>query len=399
MESGSSREAFAPPPFGKKNPDIRTSPPENGNADVAKPPEQARSSSARPGAWDSCICDYVNPVVARVKRRSLFQKIIIANTALIVLIAVGIFYLHLKFYQSSNWERVIIFVFGGIAISVLINYLLVRLAFHPLDDVSEAIGAIRAGHRGIRVPETPEDPQIENLSRSLNQMLDTMESTRKRAAASVIKAQEEERRRIARELHDETSQALTSLIIGIKMAEETTPNKMADLHERLKNINELAHQTLNEVHNMAIRLRPSILDDLGLAAALRSYGKELSGNSGIQINMQLIALAERLPPELETVLYRVVQEALTNVVRHSGAGVCRVRMRRADEYVQCLIEDDGKGFYPGEVLASAQGHGLGLHGMRERIELVGGSLEFESEPGKGTSIFLKVPLSSGEAIW
>ncbi len=394
MESGS-REAFAPPPFDHKTPvSSITGPPDEKVAGAKAPP------AGKPNAWDHCICDYVNPVVARVKRRPLFQKIIIANTALIAFVALAIFYFNEKYYQSSSWERVSLFILGGVAISVLINYLLVRLAFHPLDDVGEAINAIRAGHRGIRVPETPEDPQIENLSRSLNQMLDAMESTRKRAAASVIKAQEEERRRIARELHDEASQALTGLIIGIKMAEETIPEDMSDLHERLSTIKELAHQTLNEVHNMAVRLRPSILDDLGLAAALRSYGKELSGNSGIQINMQLLALTERLSPELETVLYRVVQEALTNVVRHSGAGSCQVRMRRTDDNVQCLIEDDGKGFYPGEVMtSSAQGHGLGLHGMRERIELVEGRLEFESEPGKGTSIFLEVPLSNEEAIW
>ncbi len=398
MESGG-REAFAPPGFGKKTPASRATGPQEDNGVGVKSRAPSPPASAKARAWDLCVCDYVNPVVARIRRRPLFQKIIIANTTLIVLVALGIFYFHQTYYQSSSLERISLFVFSGIAISVLINFLLVRLAFHPLDDVGEAINAIRAGHRGIRVPEAPEDPQIENLSRSLNQMLDAMETARKRAAASVITAQEEERRRIARELHDETSQALTSLIIGIKMAEETIPDEMTNLQERLNNLKDLAHQTLNEVHNMAVRLRPSILDDLGLAAALRSYGKELSENGGIQINMQLIALAERLSPEMETVLYRVVQEALTNVARHSGASMCQVRMRRTDDSVQCLIEDDGKGFYPGEILTSAQGHGLGMHGMRERIELVGGQLEFESEPGKGTSIFLEVPIGNEEAIW
>jgi len=183
------------------------------------------------------------------------------------------------------------------------------------------------------------------------------------------------------------------------MVEETVPESLPELRERLANINDLAHQTLNEVHNMAVRLRPSILDDLGLAAALRSYAKEFSENTGIPVDMQLLALTERLSPELETVLYRVVQEALTNVARHSGATSCRVTLRRKEQCVQGMIEDNGKGFDPEQAMMSKSGRGLGLHGMKERIELVGGNLEFESRPGEGTSIFIEVPLKSTEGVW
>jgi len=143
-----------------------------------------------------------------------------------------------------------------------------------------------------------------------------------------------------------------------------------------------------------------VLDDLGLAAALRSYSKEFSEITGIKVDMQLMGMSQRLTPELETVLYRVVQEALTNVARHSGAKNCRVTLKRKERSINGIIEDDGRGFDSQTVMMSDEkGRGLGLHGMKERIELVGGSLEFDSRPNVGTSIFIEVPLKNEEGIW
>lgn len=363
-------------------------------------PTPTAGPQPKPAPWDRCVCDYVNPVVTRVKHRPFFQKIIIANTLLITLGSIMGYYFEDRFFSQGQLGFVSLFVISSIALSILINYILVKLAFRPLDDVADAMKAIRAGHRGIRVPEISDDPQIDELSRSLNAMLNSMETQRKRAAASVIKAQEEERKRIARELHDETSQSLTSLIIGIRMVEEILRDAEGDARERLENISELAHQTLNEVHNMAIRLRPSVLDDLGLAAAIRSYAKEFSANTGVKVDIQLMSMATRLPPEMETVLYRVVQEALTNVARHAEAENCRVTLRRKDDVIQGIIEDDGMGFDPQDAMLSEEkGRGLGLHGMKERIDLIGGSLEFESRVNEGSTIFLEVPLQSEEVVW
>ena len=371
---------------------------ESGSKEAISAP--SAGAQAKPEPWDRCVCDYVNPVVSHVRRRPFFQKIIIANTILIALGSIMGYYFEDRFFSKGQLGFVSLFVFSSIALSILINYILVKMAFRPLDDVADAMKAIRAGHRGIRVPEVTDDPQIEELSRSLNSMLNSMELQRKRAAASVIKAQEEERKRIARELHDETSQSLTSLIIGMRMVEEAMPEDEHDVREQLHNISELAHDTLNEVHNMAIRLRPSVLDDLGLAAAIRSYSKEFSDHTGIKVDVQLMSMAMRLSPEMETVLYRVVQEALTNVARHSEAEHCRVTLRRKNHVIQGIIEDDGKGFDPGQVMLSEEkGRGLGLHGMKERIELVGGSLEFESRLEEGSTIFLEVPLQSEEVVW
>lgn len=362
----------------------------------------AIESAAEPqeASWGRRIIEQAKLVFNRVKRRPLFQKVIIANTVLIAIGSVMGYFIEENYFEGGELGFVALFLASGLALSILTNYLLVKIAFRPLDDVSDTMKAIRAGHRGIRVPEVTDDPQIEELSKSLNSMLNTMDMQRKKAAASVIKAQEEERKRIARELHDETSQSLTGLVIGIRMVQEIVPDYMPDVQERLENINDLAHATLNEVHTMAVRLRPSVLDDLGLAAALRSYAKEYTENTGIPVEMQLLGMSHRLTPELETVLYRVIQEALTNVARHSNATSCRVTLRRKEQVVQVVIEDNGQGFDSQTVMLSDEkGHGLGLHGMKERIELVGGSLEFDARPAKGTTIFIEVPLQNKEGIW
>lgn len=357
-------------------------------------------SPAAPKAWERYASGFAGRLLSRIRHRPLFQKVIIANTLLIIIGSTLGIYLHDRLFTGGGYELVLLFVAGGVALSVLINCLMVKLAFRPLNEVVEALKAIRIGRHGIRVPVVRDDPQIGELSRSLGAMLTSLEQQRKKGAASAIRAQEEERKRIARELHDETSQSLTGLVIGIKIAAEMVPASMPEIRDRLHAIRDLAHATLSEVHTMAVRLRPSVLDDLGLPAALRSYVKEFVENTGIFVDLQLRSMTDRLPAKLETVIYRVVQEALTNVARHSGAGSCRVMLERTDATVRGAIIDNGRGFEPHMELQSDDGgHGLGLHGMKERIELVDGALKFDSSPDGGTAIHLEVPVESKEGIW
>lgn len=357
------------------------------------------ASPAQRGVWERPASGCVRELFGRARRRPLFQKVIIANTVLIIIGSTVGTYLDDRFF-SGGYGLVAAFVTGGVVLSIAVNCIMVKLAFRPLDDVVGALQTIQGGRRDIRVPEVRDDPQIEELSHSLNTMLGSLEQQRKKGAASAIKAQEEERKRIARELHDETSQSLTGLVIGIKIAEEMVPEAMPEVRERLRGIKEIAHATLSEVHTMAVRLRPSVLDDLGLSAALRSYVKEYTENTGIFVDLRLRSMAVRLPARLETVLYRVVQEALTNVARHSGAGGCRVVLERGKTLVRGSIIDNGRGFDPQLVLQSEDGcHGLGLHGMKERIELVNGRLNIESSPEAGSAVHLEVPIDVKGGDW
>lgn len=216
------------------------------------------------------------------------------------------------------------------------------------------------------------------------------EQLRAQYVSGVIAAQEDERKRIARELHDSTSQSLTSLLIGLRALADRdgTPEVRLQVEE----LRGVVGRTLEELHTLARQLRPSVLDDLGLAEAMRRYVADCHARGGIAIDLALLGLADRrLPPEVETALYRIVQEALTNIIRHAGAQTASVCIERRLSSVRAIIEDDGCGFEPAAI--PPEGH-LGVHGIRERAELLGGTLTIESEPGHGTSLFVELPLAT-----
>ncbi len=208
----------------------------------------------------------------------------------------------------------------------------------------------------------------------------------------IISAQESERKRIARELHDQTGQSLTSLMIGLKTLETASRQ---DIQQRIADMRQLTAQTLQEVHNLALELRPSSLDDLGLIAVLKQYTKEFGEKFGINTEFQAIGFGQRrLSPETEIAIYRIVQEALTNVAKHAEAKKASVLLEVRDSSVVAIVEDDGKGFDIKQDLdlTSIKNH-LGLYGMYERAKLIGGRITIESQPGMGTTIFVEAPLS------
>jgi signal transduction histidine kinase len=203
----------------------------------------------------------------------------------------------------------------------------------------------------------------------------------------VVAAQELERRRLARELHDETGQALTSILLGVRAIRASgTP---ADAEQAEADVRGLIVQALQDVRALAVELRPAVLDDFGLVAALEHLADTFQARSGLETVIQA-NIDERLPAAMETVLYRVVQEALTNVVKHAGAEHVSIVLRSRDGAVAVTIDDDGQGFATDDV----RGDSLGLLGMRERLALVGGTLEIESTPESGTTIAAEVPASS-----
>jgi len=197
----------------------------------------------------------------------------------------------------------------------------------------------------------------------------------------VVAAQELERQRLARELHDETGQALTSILLGLKQLDGESPEGVAEVRE-------LVVATLQDVRRLAVELRPKVLDDFGLVPALERLTQGFAEHTGISVDLEASALTERPPVEVETAIYRIVQESLTNVVKHAQARSVSVVVTRGDGRIKTVIEDDGTGFEP-ETIGEG---GIGLVGMRERIELLDGSLTVESSERSGTTVAVEVPV-------
>lgn len=208
-------------------------------------------------------------------------------------------------------------------------------------------------------------------------------------SSRILTAHEEERKRIARELHDDTAQAITSILVRLRLLERSTED--AGVLKNVEELRELTSGALDSVRRVAMDLRPAALDDLGLLPTLQSYAERFSRSTPIAVTMEVEGLGKRLPRDVELVLYRVFQEALTNISKHASATTALVQVRRDGSEVTLVIEDDGGGFDPGS-LSPTRGSGLGLFGMQERLTLVGGAVEVESEKGKGTRIVARVPL-------
>jgi signal transduction histidine kinase len=206
------------------------------------------------------------------------------------------------------------------------------------------------------------------------------------ALRRIVDAQELERRRLARELHDETGQALSSILLGLKALEEKVEGDGA--RRAVSDVRELVVATLRDVRRLAVELRPKVLDDFGLVPALERLTHGFAETTRIAVDLEASAITERLPPEIETAIYRIVQESLTNVVKHARAGRVSVLLTRADGSIKAVIEDDGTGFDP----SATDGGGIGLVGMRERIELLDGTLTVESSATTGTTVAVEVPV-------
>ena len=206
------------------------------------------------------------------------------------------------------------------------------------------------------------------------------------ALRRVVRAQEEERRRLARELHDETGQALTSILLGLKGLEDL--DDMAALEESVAALRERVVATLQDVRRLAVELRPAALDDFGLVAALERLTAGFAEQTGMKVELESRLQDDRLPEEVETVLYRTVQEGFTNIVKHADAGRVSIVLTQKAGSVSAVIEDDGRGFDPDQAVDG----GIGLIGMRERVALLDGSMTIEAAPGKGTTLVIEIPV-------
>jgi signal transduction histidine kinase len=210
-------------------------------------------------------------------------------------------------------------------------------------------------------------------------------------SARLVDAQETERRAISRELHDEVGQALGALLVDIGRLSTTLSGDHPEVKAQLDNLKAVAERTFQSVRNIALLLRPSMLDDLGLAAALEWQGREVSRRSEIEVSVEAESVPEDLPDEHKIYIYRLVQEALNNAVRHSGARNAKVVVERLAKSIVVRVTDDGRGFDPG------RSRGMGILGMEERVKRLGGTLRVESRPGKGATVTAELPLPTEAA--
>jgi signal transduction histidine kinase len=266
-------------------------------------------------------------------------------------------------------------------------YLTEKAGGAPFDDTDEALVVALAAFAAGAI-ETTELLAVERSRAAAAEQA----RARRELLGQVIAAQEAERARVSRDLHDDVGQALTSVLLGLRLVEDAVaaPDLDADhARSRVADLRELVADALRRTRQLAFDLRPTVLDDVGLVPALQRLKEDTSARTGLTVELDTSALGldERLTAGSETVIYRVVQEALTNVVRHASASTASVTLAARDGNMRVLIEDDGIGFDPSQ--RSVRDH-LGIEGMQERAELVGGTLSVTSTPGGGTTVVLEV---------
>lgn len=311
----------------------------------------------------------------------LYWRVCLINGAVFVLGVLALVLTPATVSAQVLPSEVAVLVVGLLAVLGL-NAVLLRRSLAPIDRVVAQMATVRLPGTEQRLAEGAPGPGG-RLVATYNAMIDRLERERSDGNVRAISAQEAERERIARELHDEIGQQLTVVLLGLSRAVEKAPPELAG---ELADLRDSARGGLDDVRRVARRLRPGVLDDLGLTTALASLTSEMGERGGPRVERAVGAGLPVLAPEAELVVYRVAQEALTNVLRHAAARSVRLSLTRCGESVVLEVRDDGRGFDVG----SATREGAGLVGMRDRALLVGGALRVESDRS-GTTVRLEVP--------
>jgi len=318
-----------------------------------------------------------------MRKPPLLAQILAVNALLIAATTLaGIAAARLSLEGVVGQRQAIVLVLG-ILCAVLVNGLVLRRRFRPLErliDVMERIDLTRPGVRA-EMPPDADSSDVVRLYRAFNRMLKRLEDERARTAAAVLQGQEAERARLARDLHDECNQALTGVLLRLQATAEDAPPK---LRAELEETKELATQAMDELLRLARELRPAALDDHGLQAALRTQLERFTDATGLPARLRVFDPLEDLSEHKQTVVYRVVQESLSNVARHAEASSVSVELGRDHGRPVVRIVDDGRG------MPREPGHGIGLVGMRERARLAGGRLTVGPAPGGGTIVELRL---------
>jgi signal transduction histidine kinase len=324
--------------------------------------------------------------------------------------------------------RLIIFGLFTVIIVFLLSWGMTRSIIKPLANLNDSANKISLGDLSEPISKSSDDEigqlsnsfdtmrkelkksldEVQNWSRDLEikvqnrtqQLQDSYREIERKDAgrsellAKLFSAQEEERKRIARELHDETSQSLNGLLMRAEAALALPNESSQQMKDMILNIKNLTIRTVDSVHKIIFDLRPTLLDDLGLLSALRWYVGNRLNEHGIEVRIEVTGEEKKMSPTVETALFRVVQEAISNILRHSEAQHVLFSIEFTEKALNIEIEDDGKGFVVANFAADGNAiQGLGLLGMKERISLLDGTLKIESQPGNGTHVYISVPLA------
>lgn len=308
----------------------------------------------------------------------LFWRVFMVNGALFVLASTVLALSPATVSAPPVRTEVVVLAIGLVAM-LAINAVLLRFSLAPLDRLMSMMATVDLLRPGQRLPEE-KNGDVAPLVEAFNAMLGRLEAERRASSSQALSAQEDERGRIARELHDEIGQSLTVVLLELKRAAAEAPD---DLREELLQVQETTRASLEDVRRIARRLRPDLLEDLGLLAALTALTNEFSDLTGIAVHRTFPKELPALSEDVELVIYRVAQESLTNVARHSGATQAEVGLAHDGAQLLLWIRDDGCG--------STRPEGAGIRGMRERALFVNGEIHTGSPPGAGTQVSLRIP--------
>jgi two-component system, NarL family, sensor histidine kinase UhpB len=323
-----------------------------------------------------------------MRRTNLLTQVLVANLLLIVAAVAAAGIAGNPSFDLGERPELALVLGLAVGLTILVNVVVLQWRFRPLErlvdemertDLSRPRANLRQGADGRSDPQ-----EVARLELAFRRMLDRLEAERRRISSAALAAQEEERARVARDLHDEVNQSLTAILLRLEAARVKAP---VDLAAELADTKALANNAMEELLMLARQLRPTALDDLGLKAALAGHVEELGRQGGIEASFEAQGDFSELPAEIQLVVYRVAQEALSNAARHSGAESVKVRLLHEGKRVELTVGDDGSGF-----TFDQAARGLGITGMRERALLVGGEVEVESRPNVGTRVRLRVPL-------
>src|SRR4051794_37893540 len=323
-----------------------------------------------------------------MRRQNLLTQVLVANLLLMVAAVVAVAIAGNPSLDVSNHPALALILALAVALMILVNVLMLQRRFRPLERLVEGMERVDLARPGANLRTAPDDlgasEEVERLNRAFRRMLERLEAERRRTSSKALAAQEQERARVARDLHDEVNQSLTALLLRLEAARARAPVEVA--HE-LAETKALANRAMEELLMLARQLRPTALDDLGLKAALAGHVKELGRRGKVNATFDSAGDFSGLPADVQLVVYRVAQEALSNAAQHSGAAHVVVELTRDGDRVELMVGDDGSGF-----TFDQAARGLGIAGMRERALLVGGDMQVESRPDAGTRVHLTVPL-------